>query len=468
MSDSSNIIDVDYALQMDSAEMVENHKRYGNSGLAGMIGLIGFDKKFIRAEGSYIWDDKDNKYLDLLSSYGAISLGHNNPYILEQLKKVETNLFILQCSLNTMAGALARNLAMITPGNLRRTFFGNSGCEAVEGALKLARAATGKVAILYADNSFHGKSTGALSVTGRDKYREPFLPLLPETRRIPFGETQALEEALKSNDVAAFIVEPVQGEGGIIVPPAGYLAEVKQLCTKYGALLILDEIQTGFGRTGKLFACEHDMVTPDIMCLAKALGGGVMPISAFITTDAIWEKAFGGMQKCTLHTSTFGGNTRACTAGIAAINILVKENLSQAAEEKGNYVMEKLVALKEKHKMIKEVRGKGLLIGIEFEEATSGLMKTLSLGVMNAFSKEFLAALVAGELLDKHKIITAYTLNNPNVIRIEPPLNISYEDIDYALDSFDEVLGRFKGIGGAALSSAGKMVGSIFGKKGKK
>ena len=467
MSELKNLIDVDYALKMDEAEMVENHKKYGNSGLVGMVGLIGFDKKFVRAEGSYVWDDKGNKYLDLLSSYGAISLGHNHPKILEELKKVETHLFILQCSLNTMAGALARNLAMITPGDLQRTFFGNSGCEAVEGALKTAKAATGKAAILYADNSFHGKSAGALSVTGRDKYREPFLPLLPETRRIPFGDATALEEALKSKDVAAFIVEPIQGEGGIIVPPSGYLAEAKNLCAKYDALLIVDEIQTGFGRTGKLFACEYDNVTPDIMCLAKALGGGVMPISAFITTDRIWEKTFGGMQKCTLHTSTFGGNTHACVAGIAAINIIIKENLSQAAAEKGAYIMDKLAALKEKHKMIKEVRGKGLLIGIEFEEATSGLMKTLSLGVVNALSNEFLAALVAGELLNKHQIITAYTLNNPNVIRIEPPLNISYEDIDYALKSLDEVLTKFKSFTGATLKSAGSMISSMLGKKRK-
>ena len=245
------------------------------------------------------------------------------------------------------------------------------------------------------------------------------------------------------------------------------LREAAQLLKPGGRLLIVDEIQSGLGRTGRMFACEYDDVTPDVICLAKALGGGVMPIGAFITTDDIWDKAYGGMTKCTLHTSTFGGNTRACAAGIATIQVLVEEKLPEAAAEKGKYLMEKLEALKEKHKMIKEIRGRGLIIGVEFEEPTSGVMKKLSLGVVNALSKEYLAALVMGELVNKHRVITAYTLNNPNVIRLEPPLNISYEDIDYALSSLDDVLGKFKGFTGAAISSAGTMISSVFKKKDK-
>ena len=465
MGDVKNIIDIDTALEMTRKESTDNHKQYGNSGLTGLLCMLEADKKFIRAEGSYIWDDQDNRYLDFLSGYGSISLGHNHPQIIEAVRKVESLPNILQVSVGIMAGALARNLEAITPGKLQRTFFGNSGCEVVEGALKLARAATGKQLLLYTENSFHGKSFGALSVTGRDKYRKPFEPLLPETRQVPYGDVAALEDNLKNKDVAAFILEPIQGEGGVVLPPEGYLAQARELCTKYGALLIVDEIQTGMGRTGKMFACEHEVVTPDILCLAKALGGGVMPIGVFITTDAIWEKAYGGMQKCTLHTSTFGGNTRACAAGIAAIQVLVEEKLPEAAMEKGNYLMDKLETLKEKHKMIKKIRGKVLLIGVEFEEPTSGVIKKLSLGVVNALSKEYLASLIMGELLNKHRVITAYTLNNPNVIRLEPPLNVSYEDIDYALNSLDEVLGKFKGFTGAAISSAGSMIGSMFKKK---
>lgn len=465
MGSKGQLLDIDGALNLTPAESEENHKTYGNSGLASLLGMLGLTRKFVRAEGCYVWDSEGRKYLDFLAGYGAVSLGHNHPRLIEALRKTEALPNILQVSLPTLAGALARDLAIIAPGDLQRTFFANSGAEAIEGALKLVRAATERAKIVYTDNSFHGKTFGALSVTGREKYRKPFCPVLPETVPVPFGDAGALEKALKGKDVAGFIVEPIQGEGGVVVPPDGYLAAAKQLCEKYGALLIVDEIQTGFGRTGKMFACEYENVVPDVMCLAKTLGGGVMPIGAFITTDKIWKKAYGGLEKCTLHTSTFGGNSRACAAGIAAINVLVNERLPEAAAEKGAYIMQKLAAMKEKYDVIKEVRGKGLLIGIEFKEPTGGFLKAISLGVMNTLSKEYLAALVSGELANKHGVITAYTLNNPNVIRLEPPLIVNYEEIDYALSSLEEVLGRFKGFMGAALSSAVSMAGSLFKKK---
>jgi len=465
MDKPRTLIDIDGALALTTSEVVENHKQYANVGLTTLLSMLGLAKKMVRAEGSYIWDSDGNKYIDFLAGYGSVSLGHNHPRIVEALRKVETMPNILQVSLGIMTGALARNIATVAPGELRRSFFGNSGAEAVEGALKLARAATGKTQIICADNSFHGKSFGALSVTGRDKYQKPFIPLLPGVKRVPFGDAGALENVLRNRDVAAFIVEPIQGEGGVVVPPPGYLAEIRHLCTKYEALLILDEIQTGLGRTGKMFACEHENISPDIMCLAKSLGGGIMPIGAFVTTDDIWQKAYGGLEKCTLHTSTFGGNTRACAAGIAALGVIVEEKLAEAAAEKGDYILKKLADFKEKHGAIKEVRGRGLLIGLEFNEPSSGILKTISLGVVNTLSKEYFAALVAGDLANKHHIITAYTLNNPNVIRLEPPLNISYEDIDYVIASLDDTLGRFKGILSAAFGSAGTVLSSFFKKK---
>lgn len=465
MEKTKDIIGIDEAIGITSSQIAENHKLYGNCGLASLLGLLGLDKKFVKAEGNYLWDEAGNRYVDFLAGYGAVSLGHNHPGILEALRKVETMPNILQVTLATMAGVLAKNLAMITPGELQRTFFCNSGAEAVEGALKLARVATGKTEFIYTENSFHGKSFGALSVTGRDKYQKPFLPLLPGTRQVPFGDVSALDKSLQSKNVAAFIVEPIQGEGGVNVPPDGYLTEARRLCSHYGALLIIDEIQTGLGRTGKMFACEYDNIAPDIMCLAKSLGGGVMPIGAFMTTDDIWQKAYGGPSKCTLHTSTFGGNTRACAAGIASLKVITEEKLAEAAAEKGAYLMKKLAALKQKYDVIKEVRGRGLLIGLEFNEPTSGVLKAISFGVMNALSKEYLAALVSGELANKHHVITAYTLNNPNVMRLEPPLIIGYEDIDYVISSLDEVIGRFKGFVGAALASAGSRIGSLFKKK---
>lgn len=468
MKQTETLIDIDSALRLSASESIENHRTYGNAGLTGLLCMLGLDRKFVRAEGSYVWDDQGNRFLDFLSGYGALSLGHNHPHVVEALRKVESLPNILQVSLGTMAGVLARNLAMVTPGNLQRTFFCNSGAEAVEGALKLARAATGRPKILFAENSFHGKTCGALSVTGREKYRKPFLPLIPETEEVPFGDITALEQRLRGKDVGAVILEPIQGEGGVNIPPAGYLVQAKELCSRNGTLLIADEIQTGLGRTGKMFACEHDGVAPDILCLAKTLGGGVMPIGAFMSTDSVWQRAYGGMQKCTLHTSTFGGNTRACAAGIAAIQVLVDERLPEAAAEKGEYLLQKLEALKEKHKMIHAVRGRGLLAAVEFVEPTSGVIKNLSFGVVNALSREFLAALVSGELATTHGVITAYTLNNPNVVRLEPPLNVSYEDIDYALGSLDEVLTKFKSFSGATLSSMGTLAGSVFKKRDKK
>ncbi len=465
MKKTGTLIGIDEALGQSTAELVDNHKLYGNSGLTSLLSLLGMDRKFVRAEGNYVWDEAGNRYVDFLAGYGSVSLGHNHPRVAEAIKKVESLPNIFQVSLPAMSGTLAKNLAMITPGDLQRTFFGSSGAEAVEGALKLARAATGKTGLVYTEGSFHGKTFGALSVTGREKYQKPFMPLVPGAKPVPFGDALALEKALQTKNVAAFIVEPIQGEGGVNIPPDGYLAEARRLCSRYGALLIVDEIQTGLGRTGKMFACEYDNIEPDVMCLAKSLGGGAMPIGAFITTDDIWQKAFGGPHKCTLHTSTFGGNTRACAAGIAALQVMVEERLAEAAIEKGGYLMDRLATLRQKHDVIKDVRGRGLLVGVEFKEPTSGVVKAISLGVVNALSKEYFGAMVTGELAGKHHVISAYTLNNPSVIRFEPPLTIEKDDIDYAVAALDEVLGRFKSIASATLAQVGSMAGSLFGGK---
>jgi putrescine aminotransferase len=296
-----------------------------------MLGLLDFDRQFVRAEGIYVWDSKGEKYLDFLGAYGALNTGHNHPRVLEALDRVKEMPNLLQASLGTVVSALAKNLALITPGNLQRSFICNSGAEAVEGALKMARAATGRQKLIYCDGSFHGKTLGALAVTGRGKYQRAFQPLVPGCTSVPYGDLGALEYELKKEETAAFILEPVQGEGGIIIPPSGYLPEVRRLCSKYGTLLIIDEIQTGLGRTGKMFACQHDGVVPDIMCLAKSLGGGIMPAGAYITTDEIWKKAYGGMEKALLHTSTFGGNTWAAAAGIAALEIILRKTAGEGA-----------------------------------------------------------------------------------------------------------------------------------------
>lgn len=456
-----NLLSIDEALAIDRKQVREYYKTHINPGLVNMMGLLDFDKQFVKAKGVEVWDSDGNVYLDFLGAYGALNLGHNHPAVIEAIQKVAEWPNLLQAALGTVVSALAYNLAQILPGGISRSFFCNSGAEAVEGALKLARAASGKTKIVYCDGSFHGKTMGALSVTGRQKYQEAFQPLLSSCEAVPFGDLEALEQKIFKKDVAAFITEPIQGEGGIILPPKGYLKGVRELCDKYDVLLIVDEIQTGFGRTGKMFACEHEGVSPDIICLAKSLGGGVMPIGAYSTRPEIWEKAYGGIEKALLHTSTFGGNTWAAAAAIAAINVIVEQNLCEQAQVNGEYMLDRLRELQHKHNVIKEVRGQGLMIGIEFK-AETGLINKLTGGMINKLSEEYFGALVAGELQNKHRIITAYTLNNPNVIRLEPPLTVTREQIDQVVDALDSIFQRHRSFVGMALSGGRTAISSIF------
>jgi len=451
---------IEDAEQLSLDEISNLYSAHINPELLNLIKLINFHRKYQRAEGCYVWDDAGNRYLDLLGAYGAVNFGHNHPRILDAVQRVMGMPNLLQAAIGVMASLLAANLARLAPGLLTRSFFGNSGAEAVEGALKLARIATGKNVFIHAENSFHGKTFGALSVTGRRKYQDPFRPLLPYTCAVPFGDEQALAERIRAEDVAAVILEPVQGEGGIILPPAGYLQQVRALCTRHGALLIMDEIQTGMGRTGRNFACQEELINPDIMCLGKSLGGGVMPLSAYITTERIWKQAYGQMDRATLHTSTFGGNTLAAAAGIASLQLLVEENLAAQAREKGEYFLRRLQELAASQDVIKEVRGRGLMIGIEFQQPEARLLNKLTGGAVRSAGEEYFASVVAGELLNQHRIITAYTLNNPNVIRIEPPLTIAPADMDYTISALQQVLASrsFAGIAFGGLKTAIKGV----------
>lgn len=462
MSAAKGFISVDAALGLDRSAIRANYQEYINPGLVTLLGLLDADKRFVRASGVSIWDQEGNEYLDFLGAYGAMNTGHNHPVILAALEKVKGMPNMLQSSLNPLAAALAQNLALITPGNLKRTFFCNSGAEAVECSLKMARASTKKQRILYCERSFHGKSFGALSVTGRTKYQDPFVPLVPGTEMIPFGDAGRLEEKLRAKDVAAFIVEPIQGEAGVIVPPDGYLKAARELCTKYGALLIVDEIQTGLGRTGHMFACEHDGVVPDIMCVAKSLSGGLIPIGACIATEEAWDRAYGSLDRALLHTSTFGGNVLASAAGIASLQVIIEEGLPEKAAVNGTYFLGELRKLQKRNPMMKEVRGRGLLIGIEFEKPAQGIMDKLTGGVINKISEEYVGAMAAGELLNRHRVITAFTLNNPYVIRMEPPLTVTRAQIDYVLQKLDDVFAANRGFMSMALSGAKTAVGAFF------
>lgn len=419
----------------------ELHKAHGNSALADMLRGLGFDLAFKRAQGCSIFDENGVEYLDFLGGYGALNIGHNHPHVINGLQALLSQGLpnILQASLNPFAGELMKMLAGLTGGELQRVFFCNSGAESVEAALKLARIYTRREVIIATQNSFHGKTLGSLSATGREKYRKYFMPLLPGFMHIPYNDLESLEKALCENKVAAFIVEPIQGEGGVHVPDAGYLGKARELCHKHSALFILDEVQTGFCRTGRMFAYQYEGVTPDIMCLAKSLSGGIVPIGAIMTTNKIWKRAYGTSDTALLHTSTFGGNTFAAVAGIKAVEVMSREQLSFAASHRGQYLISALNDLRfEYPEAIKEIRGLGLLIGIEMHPSSG------SMGALSALDPEIAqngtGSIVVKRLFKEHRILTAFTMNNPSVIRLEPPLTISWVQIDKFINAFRNVL----------------------------
>jgi putrescine aminotransferase len=413
-------------------DSIDSFRKHVNPEEASLLKLANVDKMYTRALGTRLWDDEGRAYLDFTAGYGALNLGHNNPEVLAAVREAASLPSVLLAGYNPLMGALARNLSLILPGELSHTSFGSGGAEAVELALKTARASTGRKKFVSCANGYHGLSFGALSVGGAERYCEALGPFLNGCETVPFADLPALEEKLRGRDVAGFIIEPIQGEGGAIVPPAGYLKGVEEVCRKYGTLLILDEIQTGFGRTGKLFALEHDRVTPDIITLSKSLGGGVVPISASVTTEDIWKSAFGKRDRFDLVVSTFGGHAAACAAALKAIEIALRDELPSKADELGRYSMKRLEELKSKHRAIKEIRGKGLLLGIELESPR----------IPGANMDENYSAMVISRLLNDHRILTSYYDLDTKVVRFEPPLIVTKQEIDQAVEAIDDVLGR--------------------------
>ena len=400
------------------SETIDKYENFVNPAMAKLFRFMGLSTVEWEAEGSIIRDINGKEYIDCLGGYGVFSLGHRHPRVVEAVKK-QLDLMPLSSKVlfNKPMADLCALLAEVSPGNLQYSFIVNSGTEAVEGALKLARIHTGRTKIISTINSFHGKTLGALSATGRDLFRDPFKPLLNGFEHVPFNDIAALKEVIDT-ETAAVIIEPIQGEGGIIVPFDDYLPAVRKLCDEYGVLLICDEVQTGLGRTGKMFAVDHYNVVPDILTTAKALGGGVMPIGAFTATADIWEKY---ITSPFLHSSTFGGNPLACAAAIEAIHVLQDENIVERSATMGAYFLAELIKLQQAFPdVIQEVRGKGLMIGIEL-------------------TKEGIGGLIMSEMIGKG-ILVAYTLNNPKVIRIEPPLIISRELVDVVMKALAETV----------------------------
>lgn len=400
------------------ADVIDKYTRHINPHLAKLMAFAGFGVE-MRGEGCYLYDHEGRKFLDCLGGYGTFTVGHRHPKVIEavtdQLGKITLS---GKAFFSKNAADLAEKLAQITPEGLEFSFFCNSGAEAVEGALKFAKGSTRRSKIISTTESFHGKTLGALSTMGRAKYRKGYEPLLPGVVFVPFGDSAAAIAEI-DDQTACFIVEPIQGEGGIIVPPDGYLRDLRKACDKHGVILIFDEVQTGLGRTGTMFACEHDGVSPDIMTLAKALGGGVMPLGAIVGTESIWEAIYS--QNPISHTSTFGGNPLACAAGLAGLQVIEDEGLVERSAELGVLLKDGLQNVADKHSnWVKEVRGRGLMVGFEFQEDEVG-------------------ELVVAQLL-KYGVCVAYALNNPRVLRFEPPLIITSGEVEFAVNAVDQAL----------------------------
>jgi len=417
------------------------YPEFVNPHLGELLETVRLDKRFVRGEGPWLWDSEGRRYLDFIAAYGALPLGYNPPAIWEALSRVRAagEPSFVQPSYLEAAGELARRLIQLAPAGLRYVTFTNSGAEATEAAIKLARAATGRQRVLAAHNSFHGKTLGALSATGRPAYQDAFGVPLPGFDFVPYGDTDAVAAALaaRPGEYAAVILEPIQGEGGIVVPPPGYLAAVQELCREHGALFILDEVQTGLGRTGTLFRCQAEGVSPDVMTLAKALGGGLVPIGAVLSTADAYSEAF-----ALKHSSTFAGNALACRAGLAVLDVLTGDDGKLLAEVNrlGGLLKEGLEELQRRYpRVIREVRGAGLMLGIDFaiDEHTFGADAGAMMGVMAG--QELLTPAIASYLLNREALRVAPTLNGNSVIRIEPPLIVNEDQCRLALDALEQV-----------------------------
>jgi acetylornithine/succinyldiaminopimelate/putrescine aminotransferase len=416
------------------------HAQHLNSTLVRVQRIIGFDQVYARAEGCYLYDLDNRDYLDFLSGYSVYNIGRNHPVVQRAIRDVLSmdlpNMVQMDCSL--LSGLLAEALVKKLPPHLDAIFFCNSGTEALEGAIKFARAATGRNGLVSLEKAFHGLTNGALSVMGDDHFQEGFGALLADCTRIKMGDLPALEALLAKRNIAAFIFEPVQGKG-VNFPADNFYTEAQRLCRQYGTLLIADEVQTGLGRTGRWWGHEHWDLEPDILTLAKSLSGGYVPVAAIATRRAIYQKTFSRLDRCVVHSSTFGRNNLAMACGLATLTILEDEQLIDRARDQGAELMRRLNELKAKHSLIKEVRGIGLMIAIEFHEPRE-LALRMGWKFLHKVERELFAQMLVTALFQKHRILTQIAGHAMDVIKILPPLIIGEREIDRFVTALDTVL----------------------------
>lgn len=425
------------------------HEQYVNPQFVRVLRTIGFDKVYRRAEAQYLYDSEGNRYLDFLSGYGVFALGRNHPQIKQTIKQLLdydlSTLVQMDCSL--LSGLLAEKLISLAPDGVDTVFFTNSGTEAVEGAIKMARGATGRKRILYLDHAFHGLTLGSLSANGNEEFRDGFGELLPGNS-IPINDVEGLEKELRKKDVAAFIFEPIQGKG-VHLPDDSFLPEAQRLCKKYGTLFIADEVQSGLGRTGQWFAFEHWNLEPDIVCIAKALSGGFIPAGAILMRREIYKKIFSRMDRCVVHSNTFGKNTLAMGCGLATLYLIEEENLLQRATEMGNLLKKEVEELCGPQEMFKEIRGKGLMMGIEFQQPKSFKLKT-AWKMIHAANKGLFGQMIVVPLMSRHRILTQVAGHNIDLVKLLPPLIINEHDVHHFTKSLSDVVADCHKFPGAA------------------
>ena len=425
-------------------ETLDLAARHLDPSLVDVLSILGFDKRYASARGSHLYDEDGHAYLDLHTGEGFASLGHNHPDVRAVLQStLEADLIDgVQIHYSPLAGMLAQELCERLPQGLEAVFFASTGAEAVDSAMKFARAATGRPRLISCDSSFHGVTLGPLSLVGDDFFKEGFGPLVPGCARVPFGDLAALEAELANKDVAAFIVEPIQGRM-VTLPPEGYLQSAQELCRRYGTMFVVDEIQTGLGRTGRWFALEHWGLEPDFVLIGKALSGGYMPVAAMVTSREIYQKAVGTLERCYVHQSTYGRNRLSMAAGLATLRIIERDRLVGRAAEVGDLLLAGLTELQGRYEMVKEVRASGLMIGIELGAPSGGLAR-LNWRLIHMASEGLFPQLIVIPLHRDHRVITMAAGKN-DVIKLLPPLTLSESEAQSFLVALDAVLAECHG-----------------------
>ncbi len=432
--------DLESLMTSREGENFKLHQEYLNPQLARVLKTLGMDRFYERAEGCYLFDRSGERYLDLLAGFGVYALGRSHPVVKKALHDALDmdlpNLVQLDCAL--LPGLLAEALVGTMHEGIERCFLANSGAEAVEAAIKFSRCATGRQRILFADHGFHGLTNGALSLNGGREFREGFGPLLPGCDVVAFGDLKSLEEQLAKGDVAAFVVELIQGKG-VYMASEEYWRAAEALGKRYGALFVVDEVQTGLGRTGKMWAYEHYGLRPDIVTVSKALSGGYVPVGAMACSAEIFDRVYSKMERAVVHSSTFGRNQLAMVAGLATLQTLEDEEIVDRARVTGEAFEKALAPLVEKYEFFHEVRGKGLMIGLVFGEPSSLRLKS-RWKMLETARKGLFSQIIVAPLFTRHKILTQVAADNVNIVKLLPPLICGQDEVDYFVDALDDVL----------------------------